>query len=328
MNDWRVVILHTHRKTLLTRIIETAFPGRVVSICIPVLKNAWYCDKKYLLDYFQRYVYDPEIWRGRVLTIYGTGHHHHFTYALTKLALRRRGLGEFNWTYFHWDNHRDDWGHRDRNGQPLQLDCANFVDSIAHDHQGIPFLIGPDCEPLKDSRGYQVEGIHIPIYHNFLTKRLQRSKQWTNNRLIPGNTGLEFPSVNDLRATPTRSYLSFDLDLLARSEVVSHFDQNDSMTLRRVCRMLDHVRPFKKIFGADILGYPDAYFHHPLSVLTIIILARKIMGLGIKHLLDYHTYAKRIQAASLNINYNFWEEMERQQRESPIVEEELMEILK
>ena len=80
-----------------------------------------------------------------------------------------------------------------------------------------------------------------------------------------------------------------------------------------------------RIFGADIVGYPDDSFHHPLSVLTVLILARKIMGLGVERLLEYHTYAKRRQAAALNVDYNFWEEMEEQKRESPIKEGELME---
>jgi len=92
--------------------------------------------------------------------------------------------------------------------------------------------------------------------------------------------------------------------------------------------MLDHVRPFKRIFGADIVGYPDDSFHHPLSVLTVLILARKIMGLGVEQLLEYHTYAKRKQAAALNVDYDFWEEMEEQHRESPIKEGELMEVLR
>jgi len=328
MSNWRVVVLHTRRETLLKRAVETAFPGRVVSIHVPALKEAWRVGKQYLLDYFHRHVHDSGVWNGRVLTIYGTGYHHHFTYALSKLSLERRDLDGFDWTYFHWDQHRDDWGRRDQNQQPRYLDCANFVDSIAHDHQGIPFLVGPDSYPRKDSRGYRILGTNIPIYHNFMTKKLQRSQLWGSNAPLSYNTGLELPSVDDLRATPTDAYLTFDLDLLTRTEMVTDFDQNDYMTLRRVCRMLDHVRPFKRIFGADIVGYPDDNFHHPLSVLTVLILARKIMGLGVEQLLEYHTYAKRKQAAALNVDYDFWEEMEEQKRESPIKEGELMEVLR
>ncbi len=328
MNDWRVVVLHTRRETLLKRAVETAFPGSAVSIHVPALAEAWSCDKQYLLDYFRRHVYDSGLWNQRVLTIYGTGALHHFTYALSKLSLERRGLEGFNWTYFHWDHHRDDWGQRDHRGLPGQLDCASFVDSIVHDHQGIPFMVGPDSYPRKDARGYQILGTNIPIYHNFFTKRLQRSQVWTSNRKSPLNTGLELPSVDDLRATPTETYLTFDLDLLTRSEIVTHYDQNDFMTLRRVCRMLDHVRPFKRIFGADILGYPNDDYHHPLSVLTVLILAHKVMGLGVQRLLEYHTHAKKRQAAALNVDYNFWDEMEEQYRESPITEGELLEVLR
>ncbi len=328
MSDWLIVFLYTKRETLLKRAIETAFPGRVVSLHVPALGDAWSCDKEYLLNYFRRWVYDPEIWNGRVLTIYGTGHYHHFTYALTKLALERRGLDGFNWTYFHWDNHRDDWGrHNDRGELVVEMDCANFVDSIAHDHQGIPFLVGPDSYPRKDSQGYEVLGTHIPIYHNFFTQKMQRSQVWENNRTTSSQTGLELPSVRDLQETPVESYLTFDLDLLAQSEIVTHFDQNNDMTLRRICQMLDHVRPYKRVFSADILGYADE-FHHPLSALTVVTLARKIMGGGVKRLLEYHTYAKRKQAARLNPWDEYWAYLEHPERESPVEEGELMEVLK
>ncbi len=327
MNDWKIALLHTRRETLLKRVFEAAFPGRVVSIHVPSLREAYHSDKGYLVDYFRRWVYDSGIWDGRVLTVYGSGSYHHFTYALIKLALERRGLDGFNWTYFHWDHHRDDWGERDRNGQPELLHCANFVDSIAHDHQGIPFMVGPDAYPNKDKRGYVVHGNNIPIYHNFFTKKLQRSQLWPSNAPLSYNTGLELPSVDDLRATPTETYLTFDLDLLTQSEMVTDYDQNPWMTVRRICRMLDHVRPFKRIFSADILGLPEER-HHPLSALTMVILARKIMGLGARRLLEYHTLAKRRQAALLNPFSAFQMHMGWTRRESPIEEGELLEVLR
>lgn len=328
MDNWTVVLLHTKQQTLLKSAVETAFSGRAVSFHIPTLAEAWQTDRKYLLDYFRRWVYDSGIWRDRVLTIYGTGWYHHFTYALTKLALERRGLDGFNWTYFHWDNHRDDWNWRNSNGILLDwLNCANFVDSIVYDHQGIPFFVGPDSYPRKDAEGYRIGGTEIPIYHNFFTKDLQESQSWPSLRPNPLQTGLELPSVRDLRETPVETYLTFDLDLLARSEIVTHFPQNDSMTLRRVCQMLDHVRPFKRVFGADILGYADE-FHHPLSALTVVILARKVMGLGIQQLLEYHTNVKRRQAIRFNRWEGFWNMMDLPGRESPINEGELLEVLK
>lgn len=91
--------------------------------------------------------------------------------------------------------------------------------------------------------------------------------------------------------------------------------------------MLDHIRPFKRIFSADILGFPEER-HHSLSVLTMIILARKIMGLGAKRLLEYHTLAKRTQAARLNSRSGFQEQMDQVDRESPIEEGDLLEVLR
>lgn len=334
MQDWQIVLLHTRRTTLLKRAFEAAFPGRVVSLHVTELgkQRQEYVSKEDLVKYFQRYVYDSGIWQDRVLTVYGDGEFHHFTYALTRFALDRRGIGD--WTYFHFDNHRDDWGDRPKDGYTTHLDCASFVDQIAHDYSAVPFMVGPDVYAKKDSEGYTIRKKRIPIYSNFFTQALQRSRKWESNRVLQGRqTGVELPASADLRSTPTETYLSFDLDLLARSEIVTNYDQNEGATVRRLCQILDKVRPHKRVFSADILGFPDWNAHHALSCLTMIILARKIMGLGVERLLKYHTYAKRVQAAwsasgALNEHQEERYDPYNTERESPIEEGELMEILK
>jgi len=333
--DWQIVLLHTRQSTLLKRVFEVAFPERVTSIHVPGLARHrhYQSPKRGLLDYFDRNVYDSGIWGDRVLTIYGDGEFHHWTYALVRMALERRGLR--NWTYFHFDQHRDDWDKRDERGLTPSLHCANFVDQIAHDFGGTPFMVGPEVYPKKDAAGYKVCGRHIPIYHNYFTKELQQSRFWRNNVRPAGQTGLELPSARDLRATPTEAYLTFDLDLLSHSEIVTNYDQNDDMTLRRVCQILDKVRPYKRVFSADILGFPDHNEHHALSCLTMVILARKIMGLGVDRLLKYHTHIKQRQVArfhnnglgSVRGNWDYWSVLNDKGRESPIEEGELMEVL-
>lgn len=329
MGNWQIVLLHTRETTLLQRAFEAAFPGRVVSLFVPELSRERKRNvaKKTLVNYFQREVFDPGIWKSRVLTVFGNGDFHHWTYALTRLALDRRNMGE--WTYFHFDQHRDDWGQPDSQGLKSELNCASFVDQIAHDYSGTPFMVGPIVYPRRDAGGYLICGKHIPLYHNWFTQELQRSRRWRTNTRPSSQTGLELPSAKDLRTTPIQSYLSFDLDLLAHSEMVTNYDQNDDMTLRRVCQILDKVRPYKRVFSADIMGFPDWNQTHALSALTVIILARKIMGLGTKRLLKYHTYAKRRQAAGLNgwsVN-GYWWDLEDKKRSSPIEEGELLEVL-
>lgn len=326
MDDWQIVLLHTKRTTLLKRAFEAAFPGRVVSSYVPMLGRWQYVEgvePQRLIDYFRRRVFDPGIWKNRVLTVYGDGNFHHYTYALTKLAAERRGLDDpksRDWTYFHFDNHRDDWGQRDRDGYNPQMDCAGFVDILSHDHGAVPFLVGPDTYPKKDSRGYVIRGEEIPIYHNWFTKARQKSCQWKSNAaLVDTMTGGELPSIPDLRETPTEAYLSFDLDYLAPSEIVTNYDQNANITVRRVGKILDRIRPFKRIFSADILGFPDDCTH-PLSALTMIILARKIMGLGTSRLLAVQAEAKQKQATA------GFDSMDRE-RTSPISEGELLEIV-
>jgi len=337
MGDWQIAVLHTERNTLLKRAMEAAFPGRIASIHVPALSAYRRMANEgvgpaELMRYFRRHVHDSGIWSNRVLTIYGDGELHHYTYALSRLAAERRGYHqkELPFSYFHFDNHRDDWGKRDKEGLTDLLDCANFVDTLCYDHGAVPFMIGPQAYPYKDVRGYRMGNQEIPIYSNYFTKPIQRSKDWKGIGLWSGGCkGTELPLRRDLRETPTPTYLSFDLDVLAHSEIVTNFDQNEHMTLRRLCQILDRVRQEKKVFGADILGFPDGQ-HHALSALTVVILARKVMGLGVRQLLQYHTYAKKIQAlctkntcsAEKHVDY---EEIE---RPSPISEGELVEVLK
>ena len=325
-NDWKIVLLHTQKNTLLKRAFETSFGDRVLSLHVPTLgeeKYSWRTTRKALVNYFRRQVYDSGIWGGRVLTIYGDGELHHSTYALTQFARERRGLGYEgrDWTYFHCDQHRDDWGQRLPNGEPYQIDCASFVDSIAHYHQAVPFMIGPEVYAKKDSQGYRIGGEEIPIYSNQFPKSMQESKGWRSNSVLQGLTDARrLPSRRDLRETPTESYLSFDLDLLSPTEIVTNYDQNEYMNLRSLVPILDRIREYKRIFSADMLGFPDTC-EHPLSVLTMVILARKIMGMGTSRLFEYHTYAKRRQAGR-KTNLKYWD------RKSPIEEGELMELLK
>ncbi len=324
-NDWSIVLLHTEPNTLLKRAFETAFGGRVLSLHVPALgeeRYSWRTTRSSLMSYFRRQVYDSGIWDGRVLTIYGDGEFHHFTYALTQFARERRGLGyeRPDWTYFHFDQHRDDWGQRLPSGEPFGLDCAGFVDSIAYYHQAVPFMVGPTVYAKKDSRGYRIKGREIPIYSSQFPKSMQESRVWNSNETLEGILDARrAPTRRDLRGTPTESYLSFDLDLLSPAEIITNYDQNEDMTLRAVMPILDRIREYKRIFSADILGFPDEC-EHPLSVLTMIILARKIMGLGTSRLFEYHSYAKRRQAGQRTNLGKF-------NRESPIKEGELMELL-
>jgi hypothetical protein len=326
-NDWKIVLLHTEKNTLLKRAFEASFGDRVLSLHVPALgdddKYSYRTTRGALVDYFRRQVYDSGIWDGRVLTVYGNGEFHHSTYALTQFARERRGLGYEgrDWTYFHCDQHRDDWGQRCPDGTPYNISCASFVDSIALYHQAVPFMIGPDVYAKKDSQGYRINGQEIPIYSNQFPKSMQESKGWRSNEVLRGATDARrLPTRRDLNETPTPSYLSFDLDLLSPTEIVTNYDQNETMTLRSLVPILDRVREHKRIFSADILGLPDDC-DHSLSVLTMLILARKIMGMGMSRLFEYHSYAKRQQAG-------FRIPVDDRDRVSPIEEGELMELLK
>lgn len=330
MDNWLVVVLHNQPDSILKDVFETAFPkGRVVSLFRPGLwDHSWTPTGPEMVDWFRRRIYDPGIWRHRVLTVYESGYYHHYTYALSRLAAKRRGLLEreaWNWTYFHFDNHRDDYefADREKHGRSSFLSYGNFVDSLAYDHGALPFLIGPNVYPEHDARGYLINRFHIPIYSNSFPRRVARSRNWQGHRRYP-TTGTHLPCQEDLVNTPQDAYLSFDLDVLAPSEIVTDFDQNEYMTLRRLCQIVDRVREHKRVFGADLLGLPHPY-PHPLSVLTMLILARKVMGMGISKLLAHHTHAKRLQSLAQAKDAHL---LGRRNRKSPLSKAELLEIIR
>lgn len=335
-SNWLILILHTRPKSILKDAFETAFPdGRVVSLFRPGLWDTeWMPTGPEMIDWFQRRVFDPGIWRHRVLTVYETGEYHHYTYALSYFAARRRALLEQagqNWTYFHFDNHRDDYEFEGRQelGFSPYINFANFVDSLAYDHGAIPFLIGPDIYPDHDREGYRIRGTHIPIYSNYFKGSERAPGVWAGSPATKGLmhrglfTGAEMPSTQDLQATPRNAYLSFDLDVLSPTEMVTDYDQNYSMTLRRLISIASKVMSHKRVFGADILGLPHEY-EHPLSVLNIVILARHIMGMGTSRLLSHQGSAKRKQARWLSRGNGILRDPH---RPSPINRDELMEIL-
>jgi hypothetical protein len=101
--------------------------------------------------------------------------------------------------------------------------------------------------------------------------------------------------------------------------MVTNYDQSNYMTLRSLGPLLRRIRQYKRIFSADLLGLPDDR-EHPLSALTMVILARKIMGMGTTKLLTLHSFAKRRQAGLRT-------RLTDPARMSPIEEGELMELL-
>lgn len=323
-SDWQIILLAS-RNSLLKKGFKASFGEKVIVLNVPELgkeRKNHRTTREDLLSYFRRHVYDSGIWRQRILTVYGSGSMHHYTFALHKLALQQRTIRKSTLMLF--DQHRDTWGRRNKDGLSNYLTCSNWFDQTVCAHNATPFMVGPDCYPAHDSRGFEINGNRIPVYHNYFTKTLQASRKWRSNTPPANQTGYEMPAVADLRETPRNAYLTFDLDLLGRSEIITEFDQNDGFKLRRLLQIIDQIRKHKRIFSADMLGFPEWNQTHSLSVLTMLILARKIMGLGINRLLEYHTHYKRVQGQLAKSNRNFYRAHHRQ---SPIGEEDLLEIV-
>lgn len=169
----------------------------------------------------------------RAMVVYGCGSFHHYTYGLCKFADR---FSE-EYGYIHLDHHSDDSGWDGSNG----LHCGSFTGQIArycHTHDGKKKLsnllfIGSTLYIGSIPYGGGV--------HAFSEGRLRTKK---------GIKDLE-SALSDM---PEDIYITMDLDVMARKEIVTAYDQG-SMHKEQLLDLLRMFKESKRIIGADALGF-------------------------------------------------------------------------
>lgn len=201
---------------------------------------------------------------GKILTLYGKGDFHHYTYGLCKVASHKSK----SYIYLHADHHTDA-SYNNAN----TLGCGAFVKHI-----------------LKDLGAKDVLLIG-PVY----------PENGLKPKVIPEDILISRKAKKELRKILKEkkqkdAYLSSDLDLLAKEEVSTNYARGE-LRLKHLLDVIEVTKEEKNIISADILGYANQDMHSPpvsppVSLLAYATLAAKITGKDTKELENLHSYFK------------------------------------
>lgn len=206
---------------------------------------------------------------GKILTVYGHGDYHHYTYGLCKVIASKRSK---DYIYAQIDHHTDSWKRTDGN-----IRCGSFVEQILEEPE------------VKDIINIGTE-IKLGDYDHTRT-------------IIPQNE-LVSKAARELLRKALREkkqkdiYPSMDLDILTKTEiaVVQGLEQG-ILELNHLLNVVDVIQEEKNIISADILGYTaENYFTSDLTPVTLLVyatLAAKITGKDTKELEKLHDYFKK-----------------------------------
>lgn len=167
----------------------------------------------------------------RKLVVYGSGNFHHYTYGLCMHASRM--CQDFG--YIHFDHHNDYNIEPEREIRG-EIACGTFVKTILEDtNASAALFVG--SRPPKEAL---INGIPHPyIYEEHLRTHSRFNKL---ERL--------------LKQLPDDVYLSFDLDVMCKSAIITAWDQGN-LKIHELMKAISIIKKNKNIIGADILGYGD-----------------------------------------------------------------------
>ena len=170
---------------------------------------------------------------GKVLTIYGSGSFHHFTYGLVKNIADAISS---NYAYIHIDQHTDD-----RWPEAEQLSSGSFVGQISLKHT-VAAVRYIGCEQIMNTK--------TP------TRIILQNK--TINEL-----GVKQSLTSLLEGTPQDVYVSIDLDVLKKNEMLTRWSEGE-MSIDTLIEIIAFLKNNKNIISADILGHGS--YHVPFDV--------------------------------------------------------------
>lgn len=199
---------------------------------------------------------------GKVLTVYGSGFLHHYTYGLCYTIARKKSK---DYDYVHVDNHSDSYDRK--NGW---LDCASFTRNILEEPEAKSVIY----------LGSVAEEKHTSVSQNVL---VSKDMEKTLRKVLSANLYAQV-------------YVSLDLDVLKRTDVSTAFHQG-ILELKHLLSIIEVVQEEKEVISADMLGYngnKDA-----VSPLAYAAIAAKITGKDTKELEKLHEYFKKKYPLSL-----------------------------
>ena len=206
---------------------------------------------------------------GKILTIYGHGGYHHFTYGLCNVIAKKRSD---NYAYLHIDNHSDAW--YNSNGT---LGCGSFSKNILEEPKAKKIIFF----------GNNYDSNEIFIKQESLTLNPKYATRMALKKLHQQDV-----------------YPSLDLDILSRTEINTGYDQG-WLKLEHMLNIIKTIKNEKNMISADMLGYVKKYWFispaiHSTSLLTYATLAAEITGKDTKELKKLHTYFKNKKSLQLS----------------------------
>lgn len=213
---------------------------------------------------------------GKILTLYGKGTFHHYTYGLCKVIAHKRSK---NYMYLQLDNHTDS-----RYKTDGTLDKTAFVENLDEEPEAKDILF-VGVKELLGRWDYD---------HTIISQEELASKE-SKKILRKALRKKLYPDV----------YPSLDLDVLARTEINTEEPQG-ILELKHLLDILEVIEEEKNIISADILGYSNfdyskfeylysdfKFCNKATSLLAYATLAAKITGKDTKELEKLHNCFKK-----------------------------------
>lgn len=264
MESWKVVVLeHDEASKQIGDFFEKTWTDGIIR---KNMGNLWLEEKDFNAETMQRMVGKLE---GKILTLYGNGSYHNYTYGLCYAIAHKRSD---NYMYTHIDNHTDSIY---REGGIIK--CGSFVENIVEEPEANDILLigAENGENFKERTTIRQKDLISKQAKDIVRKKLKKKLQ------------------KDV-------YASLDLDILKNEEISTDFMQG-ILGLKHLLDILEVLKEEKNLVSADILGYkgkPSSKYStpkasQPVSLLTYAVLAAKITGKDTKKLEIFHNYFRK-----------------------------------
>ncbi len=209
----------------------------------------------------------------RVLTVYGHGRYHHYTYGLCRAVADPRSRA---YTYLHIDHHPDD---HDFQGN-IDLACGGFVNTILKKSNATQArCIGADINCGKSFK--EADAIYNLQYTGpIMTERKGNRKE------IDVRQNINASITRLLFDTPQDIYVSMDFDVMANEELKTDYSRGD-LRLPELLECLDVLMKQRNLISADMLGYSSDELHGK-SLAFYAIVAGRIIGKDTKRFQEQH----------------------------------------
>lgn len=255
--NWKIVVLkHDRASAQIAKLIGDLYPG--ITEVRKISNGLDRASKTTIREAIRKSVKAGK--EQKVLTLYGSGGKHHYTYGLCREVADKRSEG---YTYFHFDYHTD-YGYTLHNGNDDILNCAEFVDVILRD---------------SNAQALRYVGCRSSIDDGWCSVDIEKIGKTYDSDLKdqPNSKTMKKAIRRLLQNTPNDVYISMDLDVLNSDEIRTAYG-NGPLSLNQLLESLDVIKTQKNIISADVLGYSTEWRRHEKSLLTYARIVEMVTG--------------------------------------------------